>query len=95
MIAKFHGVEPQRCENIKGIVTPEIGPYSFGTLRYRPLIESCLSTNQDEPANQTKLSSLTLRKYSTLTNTPPTGEIWLERSRPYFLYTREPIIEQF
>lgn len=73
MIAKFDGVEPPRCENIKGIVT--IGPNSFGTLRYRPLIESCLSTNQDEPAYQTKLNSLTLKKYSTLTNTPPTGKI--------------------
>lgn len=73
MIAKFDGVEPQRCENITGIVTPEIGPNSFGTLRYRPLIESCLSTNQDEPAYQTKLSSLTLRKHSThlLTPRPP------------------------
>ena len=30
-IAKFDGLEPRRCEDIKGIVTPEIGPKSFGT----------------------------------------------------------------
>ena len=31
--AKFDGLEPQRCEDIKGIVAPEIGPKSFGTFR--------------------------------------------------------------
>ena len=30
-IAMFDGFEPRRCEDIKGIVTPEIGPNSFGT----------------------------------------------------------------
>ena len=25
------GLEPRRCEDIKAIVTPEIGPKSFGT----------------------------------------------------------------
>ena len=30
-IAKFGGLEPRRCEDIKGIVAPEIGPKSFGT----------------------------------------------------------------
>ena len=30
-IAKFEGLEPQRCEDIKGIVVPDIGPKSFGT----------------------------------------------------------------
>ena len=30
-IAKFDGLEPGRCENIKRIVTLEIGPKSFGT----------------------------------------------------------------
>ena len=30
-IAKFEGLEPRRCEDIKGIVAPEIGPKSFGT----------------------------------------------------------------
>ena len=30
-IAKFEGLEPRRCEDIKGIVAPEIGPESFGT----------------------------------------------------------------
>ena len=29
-IAKFEGLEPRRCEDIKGIVAPEIGPKSFG-----------------------------------------------------------------
>ena len=30
-IAKFDGLEPRRCEDIKGIVPPEIGPKSLGT----------------------------------------------------------------
>ena len=30
-IAKFEGLEPRRCEGIKGIVVPDIGPKSFGT----------------------------------------------------------------
>ena len=30
-IAKFDGIEPRLCEGIKEIVTPEIGPKSFGT----------------------------------------------------------------
>ena len=30
-IAKFDGLEPRRCEDIKVIVAPEIGPKSFGT----------------------------------------------------------------
>ena len=30
-IAKFDGLEPGRCEDIKGIVAPEMGPKSFGT----------------------------------------------------------------
>ena len=31
MIAKFDGLEPRRCEDIKGIVAPEIGPQIFAT----------------------------------------------------------------
>ena len=27
------GLEPRRCEDIKGIVAPEIGPKSFGTFK--------------------------------------------------------------
>ena len=30
-ISKFDGLEPRRCEDIKRIVTPEIGPKKFGT----------------------------------------------------------------
>ena len=30
-IANFDGLEPRRCEDIKGIVAPEIGPKGFGT----------------------------------------------------------------
>jgi len=30
-IAKFEGLEPRRCEDIKGIVGPERDPKSFGT----------------------------------------------------------------
>ena len=34
-IAKFDGLEPRRCEDIKGIVAPEIDPKSFGTSEKR------------------------------------------------------------
>ena len=34
-IAKFDGLEPRRCEDIKGIVAPEIDPKSFGTFEKR------------------------------------------------------------
>ena len=30
-IAKFEDLEPWRCEDIKAVVAPEIGPKSFGT----------------------------------------------------------------
>ena len=30
-IAKFEGLQPRRCEDIKGIGVPDIGPKSFGT----------------------------------------------------------------
>ena len=29
----FDGLEPRRCEDIKGIVAPEIGPQSFRTFK--------------------------------------------------------------
>ena len=35
-IAKFEGLEPRRCEDIKGIVVPDIGPKSFGTFEKLP-----------------------------------------------------------
>ena len=35
-VAKFDGLEPRRCEYLKGIVAPEIGPKIFGTLRNMP-----------------------------------------------------------
>ena len=31
----FYGLEPRRCDDIKGIVAPEIGPKSFGTFDKR------------------------------------------------------------
>ena len=31
MLAEFHGLEPGRCEEIKGIMAPEIGSNNFGT----------------------------------------------------------------
>ena len=31
-IAKFDGLEPRRCKDIKLIVVPEMGPKSFGLL---------------------------------------------------------------
>ena len=34
-IAKFDGLEPRRCEDIKGIVAPEIDPKSFWTFEKR------------------------------------------------------------
>ena len=36
-VAKFEGLEPGRCEDIKGIVAPEKGPKSFKTLRKQAL----------------------------------------------------------
>ena len=35
--AKFYGLEPQRCEDIKGIIAPEKDPKSFGTFEKRVL----------------------------------------------------------
>ena len=35
-IAKFEGLEPGRCEDIKGIVANEMGPKVSGLLRNRP-----------------------------------------------------------
>ena len=35
MIAKSAGLEPRRCEDIKGIVAPTIGPKNFGTFKKR------------------------------------------------------------
>ena len=32
MIAKYNGLEPRRCEDIKRIAAPEISPKSLGTL---------------------------------------------------------------
>ena len=34
-IAKFDGLEPRRCEDVKGIVAPEIDPKSFGAFEKR------------------------------------------------------------
>ena len=34
-IGKFDGLEPRRCEDIRGIVAPEIGPESFRSLEKR------------------------------------------------------------
>ena len=31
-ITKFDGLEPRRCEDVKGIVAPGKGPKIFGTL---------------------------------------------------------------
>ena len=40
-IAKFEGLEPRRCEDIKGIVVPDIGPKSFGTFEKQAPGVSC------------------------------------------------------
>ena len=36
-VAKFEGLEPGRCEDIKGIVAPEMGPKSFRTFKKQAL----------------------------------------------------------
>ena len=36
-IAKFDGLEPERCENVKGIVAPETGQKSFETFEKQAL----------------------------------------------------------
>ena len=44
---KFEGLEPRRCENIKGIVAPEIGPKSFQTFeKHAPDLFSDVFYNQ-------------------------------------------------
>ena len=35
-VAKFDGLEPRCCEDIKGIVAPQIDPKSFGTFEKQP-----------------------------------------------------------
>ena len=49
-IAKFDGLEPRRCDDIKGIVAPEIGPRSFGTFEKQApglhLIRCMLTSNE-------------------------------------------------
>ena len=40
-IAKFEGLEPRRCEDIKGIVAPERDPKSFGTFEKKAPGPSC------------------------------------------------------
>ena len=45
--ANLDGLELRRCEDIKGIVAPEIGPKSFGTFEKRAAglqVISCMST---------------------------------------------------
>ena len=46
-IAKFEGFEPQRCEDIKAIVAPEIGSKSFGTFEKTgsALFEQCVGSS--------------------------------------------------
>ena len=44
-IAKFEGIEPRRCEDIKGIVVRDIGPKSFGTFeKQAPGVEVLIIT---------------------------------------------------
>ena len=38
-ITKFDGLEPRRCEDVKGTVSPEIGPKTFGTLEEQAPVE--------------------------------------------------------
>ena len=39
-IAKFDGLEPRRCEDVKRIVAPGRGPRSFGTFGKQELLEA-------------------------------------------------------
>ena len=44
-IAKFEGLEPRRCEDIRGIVAPERDPNSFGTFeKQAPGLETVTNT---------------------------------------------------
>ena len=45
-IAKFEGLEARRCEDIKAIVAPEIGPKSSGTFEKQAPGPSCSSLGQ-------------------------------------------------
>ena len=42
----FHGLEPQRCEDMKGIDAHEMGPRSFGTFENQCY---CLSKTKGTP----------------------------------------------
>ena len=44
-IAKFDGLEPWHCEDIKAVVAPEIGPKSFGTFE-KQASEVCTRGNR-------------------------------------------------
>ena len=43
-IAKFEGLEPRHCEDIKAIVAPEIGRKVWGLLRNGPGVSWCCVT---------------------------------------------------
>ena len=49
-IAKFEGLEPRRCKDIKGIVVPDIGPKSFGTFE-KQAREAILNSTERKATN--------------------------------------------
>ena len=55
--AKFDGLEPRRCKNVKGIVAPETGPKSFETFEKQApghQLNSCFDQSK-EPVSVTDL----------------------------------------
>ena len=60
-IAKFEGLEPRRCEDIKAMVAPEIVPKSFGTFeKQAPGSMGRSMDHLDEPGPWTPCPKLTI-----------------------------------
>ena len=54
MIGKFDGLEPRRCEDMKGFVEPKIGPKGFGTFEKQApayVVLICLWWSQSTTTN--------------------------------------------
>ena len=49
---KFDGSEPRRCEDIKGIVAPEIGPKSYETFEKQAPGECWSAENRKGPSTK-------------------------------------------
>ena len=80
-IAKFEGLESRRCEDIKGIVIPDIGPKSFGTFeKQAPGLNSVTGSTQFRLPDLTRWSGDVIRR----TGMKNFNAVSHNRARPYF-----------